>query len=299
MADLKQRRTSLVKTILGHDAAPRKVVLSGMADLEKMLGQRFHELRKQREESARASAPRRAVLIDSLRKDPAWAASIRKRRARQKSLRSRRATPPKVAQRKERVFLGSLGGTRVPPFDYPWNWSASSGSPTVSKYADVEGNLDISMLTADNNSSSASARAAVDIFFSSPIDCRSNFRFWASPYVNFGWEEYCTLDSAHSDGFIGLYAASYDWSGNFTGTLIEQTISLWSNSSWWDDANGKGSSAGFSLSADFDVDSDHWYALWVWCGVDSSADGLSGTFSGSAADSDLAVAVRAISWELG
>ena len=151
-----------------------------------------------------------------------------------------------------------------------------------------------------DNPGSISARAAVGIFFSSPSECVSNFSFWASPSLGFSWEEYCTLSSAHSDGFIGLFAASYDWGGNFTATLVDQMFSLWSNNSWWNDANGKGGSEGFSLSANLLVDPDHWYALWVWCGSNDSDGGYSEwTGFGSSAYSDLSVYVDSISWQVG
>lgn len=297
MANLKKRRTSLVNGILGHDAAPRNVVLSGMAELEKTLDQHFRKLQKQRAQRARSSAPLRNKLLRLLGRDPAQAELIRNLRASRKRP-SRHVAPPRAVQQKERVFLGSLGGTRTAPSDYPWTWKATSGSPTViTKAALNPGFMGLSIDTGDD-SASASARAAVGIYFSSPIDCVSNFRFWASPSLAFDWHEYCSLDSADSDGFIGLYAASYDWAGNPTGTLVDQMISLWSNKSWWNDASGGGSNKAFSLSADFEVDSDHWYALWVWCGMDDSGDGF-GIFSGSSASSELSVWLPAISWEVG
>ena len=98
-------------------------------------------------------------------------------------------------------------------------------------------------------------------------------------------------------GFIGLFAASYDWAGNFTETLVDQMISLWSDDSWWTSNSGSGDSSGFPLSANFLVDADHWYALWVWCGGHASGDG-SDTFW-SQALSGLHVHVPSISWQVG
>src|SRR6266700_3272514 len=125
MADLKKRRTSLVRDLLGHDPPPQKLVLRGMADLEKTLAQRFRELNEQRARLARANAPLWDNLRRLLGKDSAWAATVRRqRRASRKSLPSRRFSIPKPLQQKESVFLGSLGGTRVWPFDYEWTWKA-------------------------------------------------------------------------------------------------------------------------------------------------------------------------------
>jgi hypothetical protein len=152
--------------------------------------------------------------------------------------------------------------------------------------------------SAVNGGSSASARAALGIFFTPPTEGTSHFRFWANPAFNFFWDDYCNLDSAHTDGFIGLYAGEYDWSGGFAGAPVDQMIWLWSDDSWWFGASNQGSNSGFSLSADFEVDNDHWYALWVWCGVDDSAAGLGGFF-GSMSNSGLSISVPSMSWELG
>jgi hypothetical protein len=293
MADLKKRRPSVIRNLFGHDPPPEKLVLRGMADLEKTLARRFEELNEQRARLARANAPLWDTLRDLLRKDPAWAAIVRrKRRTSRKPLPSRRLSIPKVLQQKE--CLGSLGGTRVWPFDYEWVWRA--GPPSVPLWADAsDGEMQI-YLSTDGKEVSKSAGAAVGIFFQWPSLLLSNFSFWANPGLGFSWHHICALASAHSDGFIGLFAASYDWAGNFTGALVDQGISLWSHDSWWWDENGSGSSNPFSLSANFQVDPDHWYALWVWCGSHVSADGA-GIYS--TANSYLAVQVPSISWQVG
>ena len=299
MPDHKKYRASVIKGILGHGAVPRSVIARSMADLEKALDRRFRELHQRRTELARAHAPLREKLIGELRNDRAWAASIRKLRDTHKSLASQRLAPPKVAAKKERVFLGSIGGTRVAPFDYPWTWSATSGSPTVSTSANVNsGQIALSAYTNFNNGSSLSARGALGIFFSSPTECLSHFKFWSNPALNYDWWDVCAFDSAHSDGFIGLYAAAYDWGGAQTDTPADQMISLWSDDSWWSGASDQGSNSGYPLSADFEVDANHYYALWVWCGINDSAAGW-GTFSGSGSGADLNVTVPSISWEVG
>jgi len=299
MPDHKKYRASVIKGILGHGAVPRSVIARSMADLEKALDRRFRELHQRRTALARAHAPLREKLIGELRNDPAWAASIRNLRDTHKSLASRRLAPPKVAAKKERVFLGSIGGTRVAPFDYPWTWSATSGSPNVSTSANVNsGQIVLGGSTNLNNGSSLSARGALGIFFSSPTECLSHFKFWSNPALNFDWWDICAFDSAHSDGFIGLYAAAYDWGGAQTDTPADQMISLWSDDSWWSGASDQGSNSGYPLSADFEVDANHYYALWVWCGINDSAAGW-GTFSGSGSGADLKVTVPSISWEVG
>jgi hypothetical protein len=299
MANLKKSRTSIVEGILGHNAAPRNVVLRGMAGLEKTLERRLREVHRERMELSRANARLRDRLFGAQLRDVASEAAIREQRALVKKLRSRRVAPPQIPRKKERVFVGSIGGSRVPPFDYPWTWSATAGSPSVATSADVNaGQMNVREYSDVNNGSSASARAALGIFFTPPTEGTSHFRFWANPAFNYFWDDYCTLDSAHSDGFIGLYAGEYDWSGAQTSVPVDQMLWLWSDDSWWFGASGQGSNTGFPLSADFEVDNDHWYALWVWCGIDNSAAGLGGFF-GSMSNGGLSVTVPSISWELG
>lgn len=144
------------------------------------------------------------------------------------------------------------------PFDYAWSWSAKSGSPpknAIDVAANTKyGNLLVNLDTGEN-AASVSARAAVGIFFRLPLWSLANFRFWTNPTVGFSWQEYCGFASVHTDGFVGLFAASYDWAGNFRATLVDQMISLWSDDSWWSGTSGSGEST-FPLSANFLVDSD-------------------------------------------
>lgn len=81
----------MVRGLLGHEAPPQKIVLRGMADLEKTLAQRFQELNKERTRLASANVPLRDKLLEVFGKDPAWVASIRrKQRASRKSVLARR-----------------------------------------------------------------------------------------------------------------------------------------------------------------------------------------------------------------
>jgi hypothetical protein len=300
MADLIKHRTSLVKGVLGHNPPPQKLVLRGMTDLEKALTQEFRERDQRRARLADVNAPLRDKLLAALGKDdPAWAAYVRKRRGSRELKPSARVTLPKIRRQKDRVFLGSLGATRVPPFDYQWTWSAKTGSPElVFPYARADIGGLITQVVTGKRKASASARAAVGIFFQSPSECVSKFNFWANARLRFEWQTYSFLASSHSDGFIGLFAGSYDWAGNFNGTLVDQRISLWNDDAWWNGATDLDSSDGVSLAANFQVDPDHWYALWLWCGTHDSGDG-DGTVSWGQAWSTLSIWAPSISWQVG
>jgi len=69
MAKSRRRRTSVVKGVGDDNPPPQKIVLRGMADLEKTLAQRFQERKRQVARLAEANAPLRDKLIGPLGKD--------------------------------------------------------------------------------------------------------------------------------------------------------------------------------------------------------------------------------------
>ena len=240
---MKRKRPKSKQGLLGHEVPPEKVVLRGMADLEKTLARRFEELNKQRVWLAEAHVPLRDKLLGILEKDSARAASVRRDlRATRKPFARRRISIPKALQQKRGpgVLVGLNGGTRVLPFDYSWSWSAKGGSPpqnAIDVGADpTYGNIWVNLNT---NRASVIARAAVGIFFRLPLWSLANFSLWSNPTVSFYWQQ-SGSGTEFSDGFVGLLAASYDWAGNaparrpsprahrFSAILVDQMISLWS-----------------------------------------------------------------------
>jgi hypothetical protein len=200
-----------------------------------------------------------------------------------------------------RIFSGSIGATVTPPYDYQWTWSAVSGNPDEnSETADHNsGDMSINIWADFNNSSAVSGRAAVGIYFYPPAD-NGTLQIWSSPSFNYDWGDWCAFDSASADGWIGFYVGSYDLTGAPTGAVVDQQVTLWSDSSWWSGVGEQsGSNSGWGLNpSPIQVDQDHQYIIWIWCGGDVSAAGW-GTFSGSGAGDDLNLAVPSITWELG
>ena len=191
MADLKKRRTSLVKSLLGHDAPPQKLVLRGMANFEKALAQRFQQQNKQRARLATDNALLRDKLLGLFGEDPKWAAHMRRKwQAGRKSPPSRRIQLRKGPRAKDHISLGSLGGTRTTPFDYQWSWKAITGPAglyhnTITADASI-GDMDMGPDSfpegpEGDQPGSVSARAAVGIFFSSPSECLRTLAFGPLP----------------------------------------------------------------------------------------------------------------------
>jgi hypothetical protein len=205
---------------------------------------------------------------------------------------------PKFLKENQRIFTGSIAATVVPPFSYQWTWNAGSGGPD---HLDVSANratgrMDFYAHTNPDHSSSGSVRTALGIYFR-PVTSNGILRVSANPSINYRWWDYCAFASAHTDGFIGLYIGRYNLSGGFDAAPVNQQRSIWNDSSWWSGGGGSGSNSGFGLSAQLNVDNSHWYALWVWCGGNVSAEGWH-TFSGSGAGASMSVAIPSITWEL-
>jgi hypothetical protein len=83
----------------------------------------------------------------------------------------------------------------------------------------------------------------------------------------------------------GLVPTASQWKGN--------------DNSWWSGAGAQtGSNTAFPLFAQMNVDSSHWYALWVWCGGGVSACGFGSPFWGSNAGASMSVTLPSMTWEL-
>jgi hypothetical protein len=215
-----------------------------------------------------------------------------------RALAGRKLKAPVVRSESERNALSSILVTRIPPYDWPWTWQWQAGGAAVSVAANRNaGNMSYSLWN-NSRDASASAAAALGIYFR-PSVSNGILRLSSNPAFNSFWWTICTLASAHSDGWIGLYVGRYTIAGGFDGAAVNQKISLWSDDSWWSGAGSQsGSSSGFPLFAQFNVDSAHWYALWVWCGGYVHGAGWGGWFSGSGAGANLSVSVPSITWEL-
>jgi hypothetical protein len=284
----------------GHLTSP-KVIKTSMDALGAEWEAEFRErlrVRKEIEEQVRKS---RAPLVEILRADKRAVESVNI--LRQLRARARVRTPPQVhpSNVKERVFTGSIGATMVPPYNYQWTWSASDGSGTeIDVIAnELDGGIYANNMTSGNdNDSSIGWAAAVGINFY-PMTANGTLQVWATPKLNYQWGDYSDLDTSAQNAWIGIYIGSYDLSGAFTGAIVNQQTSLWSDSSWWSATTGSGSNTGFGLSsAPVQVDQDHTYAIWVWAGGELSGRGF-GSASGSGASQFLYVATPSITWRLG
>lgn len=293
----RQGRQFPTEVLMGGRAAPRGIVQRGMMDLERRLTRQFREQRALQVEANQNVRRAQEPLLAVLREDKRAAAGVRGLRALDSQLARHKLAPPAVRPEKHRIFA-DMGATVTPPYNYPWSWNQTSGGPALSVSADSNaGTMSFSIWNASKDAS-GSARAAVGIFFQ-PVVVNGILRLWSNPAINYEWWTYCVFASAHSDAFIGLYVGSYTFAGGFDGAPVDQMITLWSDDSWWAGAGDHtGTNSGYPLFAEFNVDSSHWYAMWVWCGGTASGDGWGSPFWGSGAGSDLSLTIPSMTWEL-
>jgi hypothetical protein len=194
--------------------------------------------------------------------------------------------------------LGSIFHTATQPYPYDWTWNAKQGSPSVGVTASrAAGTASFSLFSDLNQVSSASCAAAVGIYFR-PVVANGILRVNSNPSLAWDAAALSVFNVAHSDGWVGLNIGRYTLAGGADGTPVDQRTKIWElNSGWLDTLYAKGSTTGYPLSAQIQVDSAHYYLVWVWTGGRISADGYYAV-NGSCAWSTMSATVPAFSWEL-
>ena len=275
--------------------APAAQALRGMERFEAEQMKRFEVRKQSQEQTGKVIQPFRDAFAertggDSLAEAVKGFAELEKGHA-----HPRPGAPPSVAKAQERIFLGSIGITRVPPYNYQWTWNAKDNNTALANVAATANNGNQNFVLYNNGvSAHAWGATAVGIYYRPPV-ANGIAHLFANPSFSEAWFTYSAFDSSHSDGWLGLYVGQYTLAGDLDRVAVSQQISLWNDDSWWSGAGyHTGSNSGYPLSAWFTVDSAHWYAMWVWAGGSVYGDGWS-TFWGSAAYSSLNVATPSIS----
>ena len=290
---MPQRTPLPVDVFLGGKPASGRQALRGMKRAEEEQKRRFQARKQDHTARARAQAPLRAALAKQL--GEAAKTTFGGIDALQKKQRQTKLARPALVKEQAAIWCGAVGIRRVPPYDYQWSWSArddSSATDAVSASA-ATGEENFWLVNGDD-SAHAWGACAVGVYFR-PISPSGYVHLSSTPAFTYSWYTYCTLASAHSDAWIGLYAGQYTLAGDLDRVAVDQQTSLWSDDSWTVGAGGhSGSNSGYPLSAWFTVDSNHWYAMWAWCGGSIYGDG-SHTFWGSFGMSSMNLLVPSIS----
>jgi|HubBroStandDraft_6_1064221.scaffolds.fasta_scaffold106508_3 hypothetical protein len=280
--------------LLGN-ALPKNHLRKSRARLDAMFQRRFAEKTVRQKEHRAQNEVMMRVLRNLAEKDPSAAAAVTKAQKRSAALAKSPLRAPKRSKVSSRAHVGSFDMTFTPPYLWPWQWSATTGSDATSNVS-VDPNA--GMMSFDSwtgeNGKTASGAVAVGVYYQPDplLICGENgiMDISSNPAFQYLWDSENVFDSSHTGAFIGIYVGEYTLGGAFVQAVVDQQISLWDSGGGSD----QGMNSGYPLFASTPVDTNHFYEIWVWSGGDAEADGWS-VFWGSAALSSASVTVPSIS----
>ena len=276
-----------LRQFLGGKIASQTQALAGIKRAEDEQNSRFEAAKQNQEQLSAAMAPIQEALQGTL--GDAGAAAVKRLQV----VEGRFAKEAPAVDVPEGIFSGSVGVTRVPPYDYRWTWNAQDGGATANVAANNANGQESFYLYNNGRDAHAWGAVGLGIYFRPMYN--GYIHLWANPSFNYSWGTYSVFQSSHSDGWLGLYVGQYNLSGDLDRVAVSQQISQWNDNSWWSGAGShNGSNSGYPLSAWFYGYSSRWYAMWVWAGGSVYGAGWS-TFSGSGAISGMSLGVPSIS----
>jgi len=296
---MARKRGLSVKELFGGRFINPDAVRRSMVGLEKRLDADFAARTRLRKQLAASPEIISAPFLGASHKEqgPA-AAAVRELRRLHKVARGLKVQRQRIVKVNGGIFTGQIGATVAAPFDYQWTWSAVSGDDPGDNSVSADrasGDLSLILDTGVDDSSSSAARAAVGTYFYPPFST-GTLQVWSAPWFSYLWGTFCSFASAHADGWIGMYVGSYDLGGRFTGAVIDYRASLWSHDQWFGSTTNSDFSSGYGLyPPPVQVDRQHQYIIWAWCGGEISADGWHALW-GSGATDQFYVVVPSITW---
>ena len=129
---IKMEQEFPLECLSGGEVPPDELVARGMADLERELTAQFREERSVEVEIAKHMEGIQGSLIKTLGQDDKVAAGVRGLKEVDARLGKQRLAAVRVPKEEQRIFLGSVGATVPPPYNYQWTWNSTSGSPSLS-----------------------------------------------------------------------------------------------------------------------------------------------------------------------
>lgn len=290
----------------GGKAVGRSTVRKSMDRAAKDLDRQFCKHAKREEARAdRQAATTTALLGSAVRDDPELKKALQAQIEAEKRLDTveqdyKLEHPPALRVPKSRVVLGSIGGVETPAYNYDWNWFATSGNIRTQTHNANRNNGTLEnylSIGGSNGAGSGDLRTAVG-FYLRPVVDTGILRIDVSPSHSTRVSTHTAFSSASASAWLGLFIGEYAVGSNtYIGAPVNIQNTLVSHSTWWDGDATSLSSSGYPMTASINVDSNHWYAIWVWAGVRGSANG-SGFLSYSAMHSRIDVTVPSFNWTL-
>lgn len=285
------------KSFTEHQVISMDNVNRALVMRERALEELFKKQVSQKEMVRTLEPHMRKPLLTLIDQDPEARSKLQELREISQKQRFPQLRAPKAPREYQRTSATPTGMTRVPPFDNQWTWSHSKGECEVQVTADKEqGDTSLLLSTLNFQEGIAQGVVGVGVQFS-PI-VTGNVHIWANPSFSFEWAIHCLCSHAGTMGWIGLHVDSYDMSGSFAGSPVNQHIHLWREKGWIVCERDFGSTTGYPLSADLFVDTDHNYIFWVQAGgfIEADGSGPAGSMSNSLAS--MSITVPSITWEL-
>lgn len=269
--------------LIGPKPSP-KFLAKSRAQLDAMFKRRVEQQRAQAKDQRAINNLSFAALHNVIGEDPKAARATKLAKGLSAARAKKRAVwPPRPPQVEQGVRLGSISATFAPPYWGTWSTSwDQTGSGQGGASANKNGSFSMSAWSG-NNSGTLAVAAALGGYFQPPAD-EGILNISAGPSLGYDLQTWYVFDSANAGGFIGLYVGEYTLKGEFVSAPVDQQISI----------AGLGGASSIPLFASMWADSDHFYEIWVWGGVNAEGDGWS-AFWGSAAYAELNSWVPSIS----
>ncbi len=212
----------------------------------------------------------------------------------------RHPEPPRFLKASPFSFVGSHFVCRTPPYDLEGSGELGNASTTRSA-SKASGQMSFEISSDPNQISVGEARAAIGIYFRAPAILPGILDVFTAVAYGAHWGTWSRFESAHTEGWIGLYAAAFNASDNsFAGVALNQKLLLFTQDAHFLrpafslPGDKTESNPALPLHASLHVGGglDYWYAIVVRCGGYTSAAGWSGEGGirrkwGSAAHSGL------------
>jgi hypothetical protein len=282
-----------LEQFLGGKIASQTQAVAGMKAAEEEQARRFDAAKESQAALSDAVAPLQKSLADQL------GAGLQETGAAlqnfDQQFGERPVAMPEPLKEEERIFPGSVGVTRVPPYDYRWTWIAQDGSPRSAAVSADNNNGQLGVDIATRNLAHVWCANGVGVFYR-PV-YNGYLHVWANPPFSYDWETVCWFATAHSDGWLGLYVGQFTLAGILDWVPVSQHIFQWRQDGFLGTTGSLGRNPPYPLSAFFPVNTAHWYGIWVWSGGSIYGDGMNVAW-GSSAWSRLNFVVPSISMAL-
>jgi hypothetical protein len=121
-----------VESLFGNEIASEKLVLQGMKDLEKEFKASFIKEQESKLKQENLMKTIHGPLMEKL-DSPETRRAVQGLKQLENANAREKLALPKMERMEDRIFPGSIGATRVPAYNYQWQWNVQNIALTLSK----------------------------------------------------------------------------------------------------------------------------------------------------------------------